>query len=179
MWTSTDHKPSKEPFTPVVRPTAATAIVGQPLADYPTLFRVHRWQRRTVPCDHPTCLLCRELLVVEHRIYLPILDYRTSSIALLDLPETHWTTLKRFEIENSGLRSCVLKSYRTRPQDNAPIALLARELKSSDQSYDRELDPVPIFTAITASNKEKAVFDLLCGKSNAPESSRLNDRAPT
>lgn len=176
MRTSTNPRTISEPFTRVVRPSGSVPIVGPILCRFPTAVWVHRWRKRTVPCDGDPCLLCRAKLPTETRIFLPLLVWKAREVQLLDLPFSHWSTIKTYEDKNNGLYNLVLMAARMKPQDNAAIVLHARPLRDDERSHGQEIDPIPLVVAITAKNKEMAIQTMLAADMAASGSTENDDR---
>lgn len=179
MRTSARPTDRRESFVPICRPTAHKPVTGQPLCDAATVFVVHRWHGKTIPCQGTPCLFCNELLRTEERIFLPILRWESHQTELLDVPASHWSRLDQYKQKTGSLRDIAIKAIRTRRKDNAPISITARALTTEDVSDPWVVDPIPLVLAITASNVEKATFDILTAKEAAIGWPEKGDRHAT
>lgn len=166
-------------YIPIVRPTASMPVEAYPLADEHEIFIVHRNVGRTVPCAGPGCLLCDAMMVREDRIFLPIWSVGVTGLAILDLPAAHHETLTGLANGFHGLRNTKLLVMRMRPQDNAPILIKSRPLKSGERARDAFVGLHEQLDAIFAQNVAFAMLDVQCQDRKARRSPVLNERQPT
>lgn len=118
---------SKEPSLPqrrcakILRPVDARWLAIGPLADVPTVIRIHRYRRRTVECFPEDCPLCENLATAEERLFLPVLYGSPAQRAVLELPLSHRTYLLALATTYRTLRALTLELRRRNGLPNGPI----------------------------------------------------------
>lgn len=119
-------------FMKIVRAMPGQPICGRPMAVAPTLFVIHRFQKRTVPCSTPNCELCDDLVVTEERVFLPLVPDDQACAVIVDLPGSHYETLCGAAEQYGTLSACKVLIQRTRNAANAPLSLRHRPLKPTE-----------------------------------------------
>lgn len=167
------------PFMRIVRATPGQPICGRPMAVAPTLFVVHRFQRRTVPCSDQNCILCAECVVTEERVYLPLSPDDAASPVIVDLPGAHFETLAGAAEQYGTLTACKILIQRTRPTMNAPLSLRHRPLKPEEPPAELLNGLAETLDAIMAQNLDFALSIIQSAKTAYGGLRVLNDRQRT
>jgi len=174
-----DFKPVRHPYTLIVRPTATKPVNVVPTVDRHSIFVVHRFQRRTVPCASDGCVFCKECVVMEDRIFLPGREQEFGNPVIVDLPASHNERLVDIANRAGSLRKARLLIARLKPRNNAPIGIKAFGVDEGCHvgrvvvELDEQLDQ------IFAENLEFALSLIQTDIVAATESPRLADRQPS
>lgn len=171
-------KPStkRSPAYRIVRPTATKPVAGQPLLDWPPVYRVHFYLGRTIPCLESDCPCTLAPMPTKERTIIPVATARGTTTVILDLPVSKWWDLREIGDRYGSLRRCRISAERTGPRNNSPIIIRHRSLVDADWYSDQILDPGPIFQEICVSSVE-FIRSRLEAEKNGPSDLRLlNDR---